>query len=99
MIADIDGHKRVEILGSSTIPLFDNIFKGTGRNRINGVKKRRLKIHTKLLLTPNMVHITESAYNDKKFLRQLNFQPNTIYVFDKGYVNYKRWHEINEKEA
>ena len=102
LIVDIDGHKRIEILDSSTIPLFDNIFKGAGRNRINGVKKGGLKIHTKLPLggvTPNMVHITESACNDKDFLGQLSFQPNTIYVFDKGYVNHKRWYEINQKEA
>ena len=61
-----------------------------------------MKIHTKLSLadvSPNMGYITESACNDKDFLGQLSFQPNTIYVFDKGYVNYKRWYEINQKEA
>jgi hypothetical protein len=62
LLADIDGLKRVEILDSSTIPLFDNIFKEAGRNRINGVKKGGLKMHTKLPwggVTPNRIYITE----------------------------------------
>lgn len=102
LISDIDGHRQVEIIDSSTISLFGNLFKGAGRNTISGVKKGGLKIHTKLPLggvTPNLVHITESACNDKDFLGQLNYQANHIYVFDKGYVNHKKWDEIGQKGA
>jgi len=99
---DSEGLKKIEIIDSSTITLFGELFKGAGRNTINGVKKGGLKIHTKLPLggfVPNMVYVTEAACNDKDFLGQLNFQPNTIYLYDKGYVNYKRWEEIISREA
>ena len=102
LIKDIDGVKTVEIIDSSTITLFDNICRGVGRNCIKGDKKGGLKLHTKLPLggmAPNLVHITESATNDKDFLGQLNIQSNTIYVFDKGYVNHKRWQEMTDKSA
>lgn len=102
LIKDIDGYKTVELIDSSTITLFDNIYRGVGRNCIEGNKKGGLKLNTKLPLggvTPNLVHITEAAANDKDFLGQLNFQANTIYVFDKGYVNHKRWQEMSDKGA
>lgn len=101
-ISDIDGLKKIEIIDSSTISLFSEVFRGAGRNRITGVKKGGLKIHTKLPLggvCPNMVHITEAACTDKYFLGQLSIQANTIYVFDKGYANYLKWKEIQYRAA
>lgn len=101
-IKDSSGSKKIEIIDSSTITLFSELFKGAGRNTINGAKKGGLKIHTKLPLggyAPDMVYITEAACNDKDFLGQLDIQPNTIYLYDKGYVNYKRWAEIDGKKA
>jgi hypothetical protein len=101
-ISDIDGSKQIEIIDSSTISLFSEIFRGAGRNCLTGVKKGGLKIHAKLPLggvTPNMVHITEAECNDKNFLGQLAIQFNTIYVFDKGYVNYLKWLEMDETGA
>jgi hypothetical protein len=100
LIFDIGGFRKVELVDSSTISLFCEIFKRDGRNRINGAKKSLLKIHSKLPLggvTPNVIHISEAACNDKSFLGELIFEPNTFYVFDKGYANYKRWQEINDK--
>ena len=102
LVSDIDGSKKVQIIDSSTITLFDNLFKGAGRNTISGVKKGGLKIHAKLPMggvTPNCVHITESACNDKDFLGQLKIENNTIYVFDKGYVNHQRWQSFGENGA
>lgn len=102
LISDLDGTKKVEIIDSSTISLFSEVFRGAGRNCLTGVKKGGLKIHTKLPLggvTPNMVHITDAACNDKSFLGQLTIEANTIYVFDKGYVNYAKWLEMTERRA
>lgn len=86
--------KKVEIVDSSTIPLFVDIFKGSGRNPIDGKKKGGLKIHAKLPLggfVPDLVSLSEAACNDKTFLGQLEADKGTIYVFDKGYANYGRW--------
>jgi hypothetical protein len=85
---------KVEVFDSSTVSLFVDVFKGAGRNSLNGKKKGGLKIHTKMPLSgfaPDFIDLTEAASNDKNFLGQLNPVPGTIYVFDKGYVNYKVW--------
>jgi len=87
---------KVSLFDSSTISLFVDIFKGSGRNSMTGKKKGGLKIHAKLPLTgfvPDLIHITEAACNDKYFLGQLNLASGTINVFDKGYVNYSVWEE------
>lgn len=85
---------KVEIFDSSTVGLFVDVFKGAGRNPLDGKKKGGLKVHTKMPLsgfTPDFIHLTEAASNDKNFLGQLNPPSGTIYVFDKGYVSYKVW--------
>ena len=63
--------ERIFLFDSSTITLFVDIFKGAGRNTINGRKKGGLKIHTKIPMmgfVPDLVHITEAACSDKSFL-------------------------------
>lgn len=87
---------KVEIFDSSTVSLFVDVFKGAGRNPMNGKKKGGLKIHTKMPLSgfvPDFIDLSEAASNDKTFLGQLNPSPGVIYVFDKGYVNYKVWEQ------
>lgn len=93
---------KVTIFDSSTISLFVDIFKGTGRNSLTGKKKGGLKVHTKIPLNgfiPELVHITEAACNDKYFLGQLEVEKGGIYVFDKGYANYQKWYEWTKKGA
>jgi len=85
---------KVEVFDSSTVSLFVEVFKGAGRNPLDGKKKGGLKIHTKKSLAgfvPDYIHLTPAACNDKTFLGQLTPSKGTIYVFDKGYVNYKVW--------
>lgn len=87
---------KVEIFDSSTVSLFVEVFKGAGRNPLNGKKKGGLKIHTKMPLSgfvPDFIDLSEAASNDKNFLGQLNPTLGTIYVFDKGYVNYHIWNQ------
>ncbi len=91
---------KVEVFDSSTVSLFVEVFKGAGRNPLNGKKKGGLKIHAKMPLSgfvPDFIHLTPAACNDKTFLGQLTTVPGTIYVFDKGYVNYKVWEEWTEQ--
>jgi len=98
---EVDPNK-VEIFDSSSVSLFVDVFKGAGRNPLNGKKKGGLKIHTKIPLSgfvPDYIHLTEAASNDKNFLGQLNPTPGTIYVFDKGYVNYQVWDQWTKQEV
>lgn len=90
---------NVSVIDSSTITLFVDLFKGSGRNTLTGKKKGGLKIHTKMPMTgfvPDLIHITEAASNDKIFLGQLRPASGTIYVFDKGYANYQVWKQWTE---
>jgi hypothetical protein len=85
---------KVELFDSSTVSLFVEVFKGAGRNSLDGKKKGGLKVHAKMPLSgfvPDFISLTEAACNDKIFLGQLSPCLGTIYVFDKGYVNYTLW--------
>lgn len=85
---------KVFCFDSSTITLFVDVFKGAGRNTLNGKKKGGLKIHTKMPMmgfVPDLVCISEAASNDRTFLGQLEIEKGGIYIFDKGYVNYQVW--------
>lgn len=82
---------QVKLFDATTITLFVDVFKGVGRNPINGKRKGGLKVQAQMPLSgfvPDLITITEGNSNDKNFLGQLNPSPGTIYVFDKGYVNF-----------
>lgn len=99
-LADEADTSKVVIFDSSTITLFVDVFKGAGRNPVTGKKKGGLKINAKLPFggfVPDLVHLTEAACNDKSFLGQLTGEKGSIYVFDKGYVNYQIWKEWSEQ--
>ncbi|WP_297338008.1 IS4 family transposase [Algoriphagus sp.] len=88
---------QVKVFDSTTLSLFTDLFKGAGRNPMNGRKKGGLKVHAVLPLdnrVPELVWLTPASSNDKDFLGQLKVEPGSIYVFDKGYVNYgvyRKW--------
>ncbi|MHA7129231.1 IS4 family transposase [Algoriphagus namhaensis] len=90
---------QVKLVDSTTLTLFTDVFKGAGRNPMTGKKKGGLKAHAMLPLdnmVPELVWLTAACTNDKDFLGQLKPQRGSIYVFDKGYVNYsvyKKWTE------
>jgi hypothetical protein len=72
---------KVSVFDSFTITLFVDIFKGAGRNTIDGKKKNGLKIHSLVPMggfVPSLVHLTEAACNDKVFLGQLDVETGGI---------------------
>jgi Transposase DDE domain/Domain of unknown function (DUF4372) len=92
--------KRVKIFDSTTFTLFVDVFTGAGRNKIEGKKKGGIKAHILLSLhslVPDIVWMSAASKNDKDFLGQLNPNKGEIYVFDKGYVNYKCYYDWTEK--
>lgn len=77
---------------STTFTLFSSIFKGAGRTPLDGHKKGGIKAQTVLALdslVPEYITLGPAAKNDKDFLGQLVTKAGFLYVFDKGYVNYK----------
>lgn len=86
--------KGLKIIDSTTISLFSDILKGSGRNPINGKKKGGIKMHTminSLEDVPSLVRFTSAATNDQVFLKDLELKEGSFIVFDKGYNDYKQY--------
>jgi hypothetical protein len=95
-------NKQIEIFDSTTISLFKDILKCVGRNPENGRKKGGIKVHTVINVdetVPKMVWFTEAAKHDHILLEKLKLDDNTIYVFDKGYNDYKAFKLFSENNT
>jgi hypothetical protein len=95
-------NKQIEIFDSTTISLFQDILKCVGRKPKNGKRKGGIKVHTIINVdetVPKMVWFTHSSRNDHFLLEKLKPDDNTIYVFDKGYTDYKAFNKFTEVGA
>ena len=95
-------NKQIEIFDSTTISLFKDILKCVGRNPADGRKKGSIKVHTVINvdeMVPKMVWFTEAAKNDHILLKKLKMDSNTIYVFDKGYNDYKAFKRFSDNNT
>jgi hypothetical protein len=64
--------------------------------------KAAIKLHTLIDVAKNIpifIHITEGALHDVHGMDLLNYEPNSYYVFDRGYVDFKRLYTLHQKEA
>jgi len=95
-------NKQIEIFDSTTISLFKDILKCVGRNPKNGKKKGGIKVHTVINVdetVPKMVWFTSAAKHDHFLLEKLKMDSNTIYVFDKGYNDYKAFEKFSNNKT
>jgi len=93
--------KRLYIMDSTTITLFKDILKGTGRSPKEGKKKGGIKAHTIIKASENvpcLIRYSEAVRHDHTFLTEIyNLEPGSIVTFDKGYVDYARYQSLTEK--
>lgn len=85
-------NKQIEIFDSTTISLFHDLLKCVGRKPKNGRRKGGIKVHTIINVdetVPKLIWFSNAATNDHILLSKLKLDPNIIYVFDKGYNDYK----------
>jgi len=95
-------NKQIEIFDSTTISLFKDILKCVGRNPQDGRKKGGIKVHTVINVdetVPKMLWFTEAATHDHILLEKLKMDSNTIYVFDKGYNDYKAFKRFVDNQT
>lgn len=95
-------NKQIEIFDSSTISLFKDILKCVGRNPTNGKKKGGIKLHSVINVDetiPKMVWFSSAATHDHMLLDKLQLNSNTIYVFDKGYNDYKAFQLFSDNQT
>lgn len=93
-ISYIPAVKGLKIIDSTTISLFSDILKGSGRNPVNGKKKGGIKMHTMINSSedvPSLVRFSSAATNDQVFLKDLELKKGSFIVFDKGYNDYKQY--------
>lgn len=93
--------KKVKIVDSTTISLFKDILKCVGRKSSKGKSKGGIKSHTVINAdekVPNLVWFTSATTHDHQFLEKLKCDEHTVYIFDKGYNDYKAFeHFTNQK--
>ena len=100
-LSDMDT-KRLYAMDSTTISLFNDILKGTGRNPLTGKKKGGIKAHTIMKVEENvpfLIRYSEAIKHDHTFLDQAMILPaGSIITFDKGYVDYAKYEEFTTKD-
>jgi len=89
--------KQIEIFDSTTMSLFKDILSCVGRKPKSGKSKGGIKMHTIINVderVPKMIWFSSAATNDHVLLNKLVCDSNTIYVFDKGYNDYKAFEKF-----
>jgi Transposase DDE domain/Domain of unknown function (DUF4372) len=80
-------------LDSTSIDLCASLFDWAQYKRTKGAVKLHLLLDNEGYL-PCFAHITDGKKHDITVGRTLRFQPGTIVVFDKGYVDYRWWEQM-----
>ena len=89
--------RKIFIVDSTTIKLFREIFPGSGKTNKNGRRKGGVKVHMAVHekeFVPTIMHITQAAYNDLTFLKNVNLPMGSTIIMDRGYRDhglYNKW--------
>lgn len=92
--------KNLYIFDSTTIALFQQILKASGRPKNDGRRKGGIKVHTLLRSdqdVPCMIRYSCGAANDVQFLKQVQLPRGSVIVFDKGYRDYKTYNRFDKE--
>jgi hypothetical protein len=94
--------KKIKIVDSTTISLFKDILKCVGRKSADGKSKGGIKSHTVINAdekVPNLVWFTPATTHDHQFLEKLKCDEHTVYIFDKGYNDYKAFAHFSQQNT
>lgn len=94
--------KKVVAIDSTTITLFKDILKAAGRRPPSGKSKGGIKVHTELVLeerVPHVIWYSAGASSDLAFVQNRKLKKENIYVFDRGYIDYKFYETLNQQEV
>jgi len=94
----LDLEELVYAVDASTIDLCLSLFPWATFRRT----KAAIKLHTQIDLTgpiPVFMRITEGSVHDVHFLDQILFEAGSIYVFDRGYLDFERLFRIEQANA
>ena len=94
--------KKIKIVDSTTISLFKEILECVGRKAADGKSKGGIKSHSVINAdekVPNLVWFTSARTHGHKFLEKLKCNEHTVYIFDKGYNDYKAFAHFTEHKT
>ena len=89
----------LHIMDSTTITLFSDILKGSGRNPKHGKKKGGIKAHTVTKYdeaVPYHVCFTSAATHDHFMLKILQLPQGSFLVIDRAYIDYKEFEAMTQ---
>lgn len=95
-------NQKLFIADSSTITLFQEILGAAGRSRLNGKRKGGIKVHTLINAEqdlPVKINFTGANANDMTFLKEINLDPGSFIVFDKGYIDYEQYQRLSTQNV
>lgn len=93
--------KGLYLADSTTISLFKEILKTSGRKRLDGKQKGGIKAHTVIpadSYVANFIHFTSAATHDKCLLDKLKLESGDMICFDKAYIDYKRFYSWSQED-
>ena len=93
--------KRVYIADSTTITLFKEILKGSGRKRLDGKQKGGIKAHTIVkadMAVAQFIHYTSAAVHDKCLIKEFSLVSGDFICFDKAYIDYKQFYKWSDQQ-
>jgi hypothetical protein len=94
----VDLEQTVYALDSTTIDLCLSLFPWAPFRRT----KAAIKLHTLLDLRgsiPTFIRVTGGLVSDLRLLDELIPEPGSIYVMDRGYINFSRLHRFTRAQA
>lgn len=97
-LIDIDLKNNVFAIDATTIDLCLSAFYWAKFRRYKG----GIKVHAQLDLKtqlPSFLHITTASVHELKVLDLINFEPDSFYVLDRGYIDFDRFYKINSVGA
>jgi hypothetical protein len=89
-------NNKLVSMDSSTIDLCASVFDWAKYKRAKGAVKVHLLLDHEGYL-PCFAHITDGKSSDIAVARGLKFQPGTIVVMDRGYVDYGWWEQLTKQ--
>lgn len=93
--------RKLFIVDSTTISLFQEILKNAGPPPLNGKRKGGIKAHVLMRSdqdVPCLVRMSSGATHDSPFLKDIQLPKNSILVFDRGYKNYEQYQRLDEQK-
>ena len=96
-----EGRDLLYLLDSTPIPLGGWQFEGWTHDNATQ-RTRGLKAHIMICAqsaAPTHVSITAPNVNDIEVGRQISIEAGATYVFDRGYCDYRWWHQFSERNA